>query len=65
MRVFGSLEHADFYTDDAVLACILGEFEAPKAPAWRRCQADAGCGLGLGQLIARSLEAELRIALED
>jgi hypothetical protein len=65
IRVFADLEHADYYTDDATVACILGECQAPKCPDWRRCHADAGCGFGLSQLIARSLESELRISLEE
>jgi hypothetical protein len=65
LRVFPGIEHANWYTDDAVLACILREFEPNGGPAWRKTQADTARGVGLSQLIAQSMESELHISLEE
>ncbi|MBI1831800.1 MAG: hypothetical protein HYR84_10155 [Planctomycetes bacterium] len=65
LRVFPGIEHPNWYEDDKVLACVFREFDSAYCPAWRRTNADANRGIGLSQLMARSLEAELRISLED
>jgi hypothetical protein len=65
LRIFPGIEHANWYTEDNVLDCILREFVPNGGPAWRKTQADTANGVGLSQLIARSLESELRISLEE
>src|SRR6516162_6699940 len=50
LRVFPGIEHANWYDDDQVLACILREFEPISCPAWRKRHADAPSGVGLAQL---------------
>ena len=65
LRVFPGIEHVEWYTNKRVLDCILREADAKYCPAWRRAQADVSRGVGLSQLIARSLESELNLSLEE
>jgi hypothetical protein len=65
LRVFPGIEHPNWYTEESVLACILREFEPNYCPDWRKTQADTASSIGLSQLIARSLESELQISLEE
>ena len=65
LRLFPGIEHGNWYSDENVLACILREFEPKNRPAWRKTQADTAWGVGLSQLIAQSMEAELQISLEE
>ncbi len=64
MRVFPGIEHPNWY-DDRMLERVLREFEPGYCPPWRRSQADVSRGVGLSQLIARSMESMLQIALEE
>jgi hypothetical protein len=65
LRVFPGIEHASWYTNEAVLARMMCEFDAKYCPAWRKTQADTTRGVALSQLLARSLEAELKLSLEE
>jgi hypothetical protein len=65
LRIFPGVEHANWYADEEVLACILREFEPNRCPPWRMTQADTTNGVGLSQLVARSLESVLQISLEE
>jgi hypothetical protein len=65
VRVFHAIEHPSWPMNDLVLNYILHEFEPAYCPEWRRTQADVGMGLGLAQLLAKSLESEWKISLEE
>jgi pimeloyl-ACP methyl ester carboxylesterase len=65
VRLFPGIEHGWWPTDENVLACILREFMPNDRPGWRRPHAEVSAGMGLSQLIAESLESELRISLEE
>ena len=65
LRAFPGIEHVEWYTNNRVLDCILREADAKYCPVWRRAQADVSRGVGLSQLIARSLESELNLSLEE
>jgi hypothetical protein len=65
MRVYPGVEHGEWFMKDAVLSRILCEFDPQYCPAWRRTQADTSRAMGLAQLLAKALEAECRISLEE
>jgi hypothetical protein len=65
IRVFHNIEHADWDSDDLVLRRLLNEFNPAHRPAWQRTHADLPTGMGLAQLVARSLESTWHISLEQ
>lgn len=65
VRVFCDVEHPNWYSNDDVLAAILREFETHNTPFWRRPHADVSVGVGLSQVIANALDAQLGISLEE
>lgn len=64
VRVFAGIEHGYWPSQGNVVDCILSEWQ-PRCPAWRRANAEIGQGLGLAQLLANTLEAEMKISIEE
>jgi hypothetical protein len=65
IRVFQDVEHGAWATEPHILDRILHESESNYTPPWQRTQADIGQGVGLAQLLAKSLDSTWNISLEE
>lgn len=65
VRIFQGIEHPSWYMEPRVLDCIQREFDPNARPAWQQTPTDVHRGVGLAQLLAKSLESECRLCLEE
>ncbi len=64
VRIFPGVEHANWVSNETVIARILHEFDANFCPPWQRKHADTGLGDSLSRLLAARIDASVNFSLE-